>query len=44
MRADHVVENDLQRPGPGHAHHRLDEHCEQYDAQGAPVGAYETSD
>ena len=44
MRANDVVEDDFQRPRPSDAHRRLDEHCEQYHAQGAPVGAYQTSD
>jgi len=42
--ANDVVEDDFQRPRPCHAHRGLDEHCEQDNNQGAPIGAHKTSD
>ena len=42
--ADHAVEHDLERPRPGEAHRRFDQHGDQDDREPAAVGAHEIHD
>ena len=42
--ADHVVDDDLERPGSSEAHGCLHHHGEQDDQQGAAVGSDQVAD